>query len=903
MKNVFQTIIRYLREILISQGIVDKEHANACVLKILQHILFWGEKTKEQREKDERKLRKWISRGSVPDIDWKASVLERKKLLTNRKSSNEKFFAIVRECTMSKPDSCVVGKKKGNGELYVEPHNDNSRYYYFLSREDAITEEVKNKIVKDIGYNVFCPWASIISQIYIYIIHGLYGKVVDKIPCGINTPYYLERKVDFEIEENWNFVWVSGTAYSGKTRLLINYAKSRNKTVVYCKNPKSYRDVIERIVIEEDDVLDKETRKILGYRFQNSTDGKVERIRHLVKELVLIIDGYGLKESDIDRFVELSKSDNIQVFVETRLDKHPSADEVHFIYVPPFTEDEAIDLFYLVGEKYKRKRISGKNDELNDILPDVCRVVFNNPGLVILLAENYWWGLERYDPNSGENDPIVFLKSVVDFQPIGELNTNIVGKKYSSSLHYINGKQEQLNFLGHIRHLFDESVPEIEKSAFYVLALLDGIVLKIDYLKNWFGVGDTILRDLKEKGWCCIDQEKSVIVIPQLIVHAMKSDVYEKVGELVVFKEYIENLSRTLNGMEIKQTDVGVMQQVILRLHNVFFVQLRKKISMIDKSIYEFHFSCIRYFLYYGNVVQADLLGNIVNFDKIEGSIIYQDILKKIKNYIGKNDVKNIPEDIIELIKNGNAFRSELGIRAFVDLAYLLSENLFLWGVRALMPLDIRIEEYEKAKNALSALLPVYCIIRELTGQEDIFLLSGMLSYSFDRNINYQQMFDIVYDKEKSWDIIRGKYDDLENLVCNVEKKIYVKSVVLVMYDLLYTYMQIIYNQNDETGKENDDKDIWWEKMPETLSCIKVRIKEIAEQLVVLKSRIHELPCNCAGICLLACGIAGCILQDKSLMQVNDYDFKHMDLYDQQEQEKLKQIISEYRRWGGKEEE
>ena len=79
--------------------------------------------------------------------------------------------------------------------------------------------------------------------------------------------------------------------------------------------------------------------------------------------------------------------------------------------------------------------------------------------------------------------------------------------------------------------------------------------------------------------------------------------------------------------------------------------------------------------------------------------------------------------------------------------------------------------------------------------------------------------------------------------------------------------------------------------------------KEIAEQLKVLKKRVGELPCNCAGMCLLASAIAGVILQDKSLMQVSDYDFKHLTLYDEQEQKRLKDIIFNCRKWGMKEEE
>ena len=92
-------------------------------------------------------------------------------------------------------------------------------------------------------------------------------------------------------------------------------------------------------------------------------------------------------------------------------------------------------------------------------------------------------------------------------------------------------------------------------------------------------------------------------------------------------------------------------------------------------------------------------------------------------------------------------------------------------------------------------------------------------------------------------------------------------------------------------------------KMSDYIKDTRLKIQEIAKQIIKLKNRIHELPCNCAGMCLLASAIAGVILQDKSLMQVSDYDFKHMTLYDQQEQKRLKDIISNYRKWGVEEEE
>ena len=904
-------MIDYLGESLVSQGIIEQERADICGFEILEKIFETEPDSEVRRKTDRENLLNWVRKGSVPDKNWKEFVMGKRKVL-----SDDNFLNIAQRVIQLDPDE-IEGKKSVDenkteivDEKILEARKAEKaealldNYNYELIYNDyQLKMDLTQKLENYIGYRGINPSASILSKIIFCIIHGLYGRAKKSVPYGIQTSFYLERKIDAKIEDDWNFVWVRGDAYSGKTRWLLKYAEKSDKEAVYIKNPMSYQEIIEKITIEEDNVLDESTRKILGCHFRRSIEGKVERIQHLVKDFVLIIDGDSLKKTDQRKLFELSKSDRVQVFIETRLDVNDNDPKQPIVSIPAFTERETINLFYLVSGKYVDIEKLDKDDELSAILPTLCKQVFNNPGLIILLAENYWSRIKKDNTESGKRNALKFLEDIINFQPIGTKDEIDWGEKCSSSIHYSNGKQSQNKLDGHIRHLFSSCVPEMDKDVFYVISLLDGIKLEVRHLKNWFGISEATIHKLEVEGWCNIDQSSLVVGIPQLIVHALKVDVHKNINTSRNFLRYIKNISATLNRMEVEPADVEIMQQVILQLHNILVNQLKIAETKVKKEWFEFHFTCVRYFLYYGNALKADQLKNMSNIKAVEGYEdvkIYEDMLETIRDYIGKNEIESMEEDICNILRSGKVFISNMATKAFLDMIFLYSERVLIQWVSFMQNMDD--EKYAIVYTKTEGLKYIYSIIVEKVGRnEKIIKLVHLYSKAFGTLTNYPQwpVYTII-ECEESWSSLEQQYDCLSNRICDIERKIYFQSIFLLICNAFYFHMVIERNQL-ESCNEIEKCDTEMIELNKSIGDTKLKIQEIAEQLVVLKGRIHELPCNCAGICLLACGMAGCILQDKSLMQVNDYDFKHMDLYDQQEQEKLKQIIFEYRRWGEKE--
>ena len=121
--------------------------------------------------------------------------------------------------------------------------------------------------------------------------------------------------------------------------------------------------------------------------------------------------------------------------VETRSDVDENSFGQPAISIPSFKEEEAIDLFYLVSEKYRKGKILYNNEEaLDAMLSDVCRKVFNNPGLIILLAENFWSRIKRNDTESGKQAALSILNEIIELQPLGAGDEIEWGEKCSSSL-------------------------------------------------------------------------------------------------------------------------------------------------------------------------------------------------------------------------------------------------------------------------------------------------------------------------------------------------------------------------------------------------------------------------------------------------------------------------------------
>ena len=887
--SVFELFKTYITESLMKCGVIDESKKNIKINMIIQDILNVEEEDKDEKEDEGEKysrlmekIRKCRTRGSVIQIKWNELIQNKVGLKDDTDSErrieelNEDFFALLEAAINS---------------------SDELTYRIDANQGNDIERNLSNRIESYVGDIVFNRNIDILSKVYVFFIHGFYGRVMERIPHEANVPY-LDRGKEPFIGKDWSFTWIVGPAYAGKTRFLLHYAENNNKSVVYCENPESYDEIVNQISFEEDQILDDEIRAILGCKSERDIK-KEERIKHALEEFVLIVDGDRLKDDDIEKLRLLSKLDKIQVFVETRLDIHIDDPNQHVVYVCPFTVDDAINLFFEVSKKYGQGEARKKNTELNRILPDVCKVVCNNPEITILLAEHYWYSIKNNNDQS-KKDAFKFLKNVIDFQPIGKMDKTICGKKYYSSMDYgqdDGNKQVQANILGHIRNLFKANVPEVEQSVFYVLALLNGIELRMNYLMNWFGISEMVIQELERDGWCTVDQENMIIGIPHLIVHAFGEDEFKNITELSAFKVYISNLSKTLNRREIQPTDVGIMQQVVLRLHDVFFVQLRKKISMLDESIYEFHFSCIRYYLYYGNAVQAEQLGTLkkLKIDEKYKSDVYEDILLKIGVYIGNNDLTTILDDIIDLLQTGTVFNSDFGTMAYLDMVNLWSEHLVMRCIRLLM--ECKYEELKSLKPMITSVQWIYYVIINMKEKStDIHVRLKFYAEVFENLLDYENWsVDMIDQRVKHWDSIDEGFDELESKdVKSIEKKIYVKSLILVLYELYYFSVIMLGNET----KSNEDVKKTENNSGNIHEHLRSRIQGIADQLLTLKESIRELPCNCADVCILSCGLAGVILHDKSLMKISEYDYKHATMYNQQQLKEMQEVIASYRVWG-----
>ena len=253
--SVFELFKNYITEILRECNVIDENQKNIRINTIIQDILDMNEVLDGQEwecAKLKEKIIKSRKRGNVIQVDWEQLI--RNKVHINDAdskdrenkiaSSNEEFFALL---------EVAIDSSMNVGQLI-----DNNIGHQI---ETYLTKRIESYL----GYKVFDKNMPILAKVYVFFIHGLYGNVKAKVPHEANVPY-LNRATTPAIETDWKFVWVVGPAYSGKTRLLVEYAQRNNKSVVYCRNPESYDEIINQIVFEEDDVLNDDLRVFLGCR-------------------------------------------------------------------------------------------------------------------------------------------------------------------------------------------------------------------------------------------------------------------------------------------------------------------------------------------------------------------------------------------------------------------------------------------------------------------------------------------------------------------------------------------------------------------------------------------------------------------------------------------------------------
>lgn len=315
------------------------------------------------------------------------------------------------------------------------------------------------------------------------------------------------------------------------------------------------------------------------------------------------------------------------------------------IHIDPMTANEIRQLFYLMKNKYDGNGKEINSDVQDKLLEEVQKAVCDNPALVILIAE-YYWGMQA-------NGKITKSKADSFLEDIA-YGRNVKGEKYYSVINNDKslGKRTQKHhdILGHIRHLFDQYVPTEEQNVFYVLYLISSIDVEIQYIEKWFGISRDVLGRLEWKGWCCINQEKMRVGIPQIIVHALKKDIFKEAESVEPFRIYIGRMTETIMGKEIKPVEVGMIQKMMLCLHNELLHRIQEKPSKLDETVCEFHFACINYFLNYGNASEAkSLMDETFNYEGVKrckGSSEYFKILKMKREYMITNDISNILNDI-----------------------------------------------------------------------------------------------------------------------------------------------------------------------------------------------------------------------------------------------------------------
>lgn len=216
--------------------------------------------------------------------------------------------------------------------------------------------ELENYIVMDIGQELIADSSSFGSKVAVFFIHNFMGKkVLENIPCSIQTNYYIERENMEKLVQDCldrKFVYVEGETYSGKTTLLVQCAKRRKIKMVCCTGARSYQDVLESIIIEEDVYLDSKKKRKLGYLLgADCIEIKEKRMDQLEESFWLVIDKFQGKQKDCKKLEELSKREKISIFLEPVI-PFPFLQNKPKIHIDPLTANEIRQLFYLMKNKY-----------------------------------------------------------------------------------------------------------------------------------------------------------------------------------------------------------------------------------------------------------------------------------------------------------------------------------------------------------------------------------------------------------------------------------------------------------------------------------------------------------------------------------------------------------------------
>lgn len=488
------------------------------------------------------------------------------------------------------------------------------------------------------------------ATVVLFLIRGYFeGEIVEKIPYSVNKKYYVRRAV---VEEKLDlndtcFIQVIGPHWSGKTTLLINYAEKKGIKVIYCEEKNTFESFIEGIAFESE-------KNIKGICKIDHGAYTLACLKKMTEPLWIILAGAAINIELIERLKDLNPAITIIIEeTEKTLQDDSLFDGANVIEIKPLDRNETRKLFNLIKGKYLPC-----SEKSNPELAEVQDAIQNNPVLIILVAEQYWSLVKGGKEDAAKQ----FLDEVVAFQ--------VENKKYEKFYTTIDreksNRQGEHKILSHIKRLFQECVPEIEKNAFYVLSLISSVELEMKYVTKWFGIKEELIEELARSGWCVVNADSMKVGIPQLIIHALKYDIYKSAGESKGFKTYIENMTETILRNEATGMEVETMEKVILCLHNELLEKIHIYKTLISEEECMYHLACIKYFLDYGNSVDVKkLISETFEYEEIRdckgnGSSLYFDTLKLVMESEDANDLKIIicglpdilePERMNQLIK------------------------------------------------------------------------------------------------------------------------------------------------------------------------------------------------------------------------------------------------------------
>lgn len=806
----------------------------------------------------DNRIYKWFEKDRQAKVDYMDLALHIDRMLKNE----DRFYYDL--------DNIIIDK---------EGYEDG---IYFSAYAECFMEQWGDELLKSIGAGFISKDSTFGSRVAAFFIQGLKGKrVKESVPCSIQTAYYIPRPNMEKLVETCsdkNFICVEGDTYSGKTTLLIKYAKDRKIKIVCSSGAESYKDVLDSIIIEEDVYLDMKKRKRLGYLLNaDSLEIKEKRIERLEDSFWLIIDKFEGKQKDYNKLEQLTKRVGVTIFLEPVV-PYPCLQDKFKIYVEPLAGFEIRKLFNLMKSKY-----NGNIKELSDteerLLDKVQKAVYDNPGLIILVAE-YYWGMQA-SGKVARDQADVFLEGIAS-------GKDVYSEKFYSVLTNDKSgnkrKQKQHNIFGHIRHLFEQYVPTEEKNVFYVLSLLSAVEIEMKYLEKWFGIDKKVLGNLEWKGWCSIGQEKMLIGIPQLVVHALKKDIFRTAKDVEPFREYIQKMTKTITKREIEPIEVEVLQKVMLCLHNELLLRIQEKPSKVDETVCEFHFACINHFLNYGNAAEAkSLMDETFSYEgikKCKGSSVYHKMLKRKKQYMMENNIKRIVDDMIRFVKDHQIYESAYGIQAMFELVDLFTCKVL--AVNSIMLLESSVDqgvyrsqllEYKKLHKSISDLIEIVTGCSEPKRFENL-LYQRMFEYAAFIGCNPQCLQYVCRDEKRFLNTLQ-KSQESSKYVSDQESELLVRVLFLNLYAQFYM------NEMKQGRHRN--------------FFIRIELRSVIgnslDQVLSLRNEVGELPINLADLFYAAVILACHILDRKEDALVQEGDYSHVNLNNSEFSKYLKGII------------